>query len=74
MADLIELGLPSECSLLFMIDGAKALCKAITDTFGPRALIQCCCEYKKLNLIDALPETKQVSPFRTTKRRRNITS
>jgi hypothetical protein len=51
-----------------MIDGAKALCKAITDTFGPRALIQCCCEYKKLNLIDALPETKQVSPFSTTKR------
>src|SRR5215472_3535571 len=42
LADLIERGLPAERSLLFVLDGAKALRKAVTDTFGPRALIQRC--------------------------------
>jgi len=40
LADLIERGLPSERSLLFVLDGAKALRKAVSDTFGPRALIR----------------------------------
>jgi len=39
-----------------VIDGAKALRKAITDTFGPRALIQRCRQHKKRNVTDALPE------------------
>jgi putative transposase len=56
LADLIERGLPAERSLLFVIDGAKALRKAVTDTFGPRALIQRCREHKKRNVTDALPE------------------
>jgi len=56
LADLIERGLPAERSLLFVIDGAKALRKAITDTFGSRALIQRCREHKKRNVTDALPE------------------
>ena len=38
LADLIERGLPCKRSLLFVIDGAKALRKAVTDTFGARAL------------------------------------
>jgi putative transposase len=42
LADLIERGLPTDRALLFIIDGAKALRKAITDTFGTRALIQRC--------------------------------
>jgi putative transposase len=56
LADLIERGLPTERSLLFVIDGAKALRKAVDDTFGPRALIQRCREHKKRNVSDALPE------------------
>ena len=56
LADLIERGLPSERTLLFVIDGAKALRKAITDTFGSRALIQRCRQHKKRNVTDALPE------------------
>ena len=56
LADLIERGLPSERALLFVIDGAKALRKAITDTFGSRALIQRCRQHKKRNVTDALPE------------------
>jgi len=56
LADLIERGLPAERSLLFVIDGAKALRKAITDTFGSRALIQRCRQHKKRNVTDGLPE------------------
>jgi putative transposase len=56
LVDLIERGLPTERSLFFVIDGAKALRKAITDTFGLRALIQRCREHKKRNVTDALPE------------------
>jgi transposase-like protein len=61
LADLIERGLPSERTLLFVIDGAKALYKAITDIFGERALIQRCREHKKRNVIDALPERMRSS-------------
>jgi putative transposase len=56
LADLIERGLPTDRALLFIIDGAKALRKAITDTFGTRALIQRCREHKKRNVAEALPE------------------
>jgi transposase-like protein len=56
LEDLIDRGLPAERSVLFVIDGAKALRKAITDTFGARALIQRCREHKKRNVTDALPE------------------
>ena len=56
LEDLIERGLSSERCLLFVIDGAKALRKAVTDTFGPRAFIQRCREHKKRNVTDALPE------------------
>jgi putative transposase len=56
LADFIERGLPSDRSLLFVIDGAKALRKAISDTFGSRTLIQRCRQHKKRNVTDALPE------------------
>lgn len=56
LADLIERGLSTERTLLFVIDGAKALHKALTDVFGERALIQRCREHKKRNVTEALPE------------------
>jgi len=56
LADLIERGLAADRTLLFVIDGAKALRKAVTDTFGARALVQRCREHKKRNVTDALPE------------------
>jgi transposase-like protein len=46
---------------LFVIDGAKALHKAISDSFGERALIQRCREHKKRNVTDALPERMRSS-------------
>src|SRR5215472_17335560 len=56
LADLIERGFPTERTLLFVIHGAKALHRALTDTFGERALIQRCRQHKKRNVTEALPE------------------
>ena len=55
LADLVERGLDNR-SLLIVIDGAKALHKAVVEVFGRRALIQRCREHKKRNVTDALPE------------------
>ncbi|MBE3602687.1 hypothetical protein IMX07_03515 [bacterium] len=43
-------------SLLFVIDGAKVLRRAIADAFGSRGLIRRCREHKKRNVTNALPE------------------
>ena len=56
LADLVERGLDTNRSLLVVIDGAKALHKAVVEVFGLRALIQRCREHKKRNVTDALPE------------------
>jgi len=56
LADLVERGLDTGRSLLVVIDGAKALHKAVAEVFGRRALIQRCREHKKRNVTDALPE------------------
>ena len=61
LADLIERGLDAEHSLLVVIDGAKALHKAVVDVFGARALIQRCREHKKRNVSEALPERLRAS-------------
>jgi transposase-like protein len=39
-----------------VIDGAKALRKAVIETFGERVLIHRCHEHKKRNVTDGLPE------------------
>ena len=56
LADLVERGLATDRSLLIVIDGAKALHKAVMEVFGAHALIQRCREHKKRNVTDALPE------------------
>ena len=52
----MERGLDSGRSLLVVIDGAKALHKAVVEVFGSHALIQRCREHKKRNVTEALPE------------------
>src|SRR3984893_14360348 len=56
LADLVERGLATDRSLLIVIDGAKALPKAVVEVFGAHALIQRCREHKRRNVTDALPE------------------
>src|SRR5271170_957305 len=61
LADLVERGLHPDRALLIVIDGAKALHKAVVEVFGAHALIQRCREHKKRNVVDALPERLRAS-------------
>lgn len=56
LTDLVERGLATGRSFLIVVDGAKALHKAVVEVFGAHALIQRCREHKKRNVTDALPE------------------
>ena len=44
-----------------MIDGGKALRRAIVDLFGASALVQRCQEHKRRNVLDHLPEDLHAS-------------
>src|ERR1019366_7189601 len=54
LADRVERGPDTNRSLLIVIDGGKALHKAVAEVFGRRALIQRCREHKKRNLPERL--------------------
>lgn len=56
LEDLIERGLDPNRTILVVIDGAKALRRAVRDTFGARALLQRCQAHKKRNVLESLPE------------------
>ena len=81
LADLVERGLDPNRALLIVIDGAKALHKAVVEVFGAHGLIQRCREHKKRNVTDALPERhratvrsamNQAYATRDTKRARRL--
>jgi putative transposase len=55
LSDLVERGLDPEQGILFVIDGAKALRKAIRNVFGD-APVQRCLRHKERNALDHLPE------------------
>ncbi len=61
LSDLIERGLDADAPRLWVIDGAKALRRAITETFGDAALVQRCQEHKRRNVLDHLPEALHAS-------------
>ena len=54
LADLIERGLRPDIARLFIVDGAKALSRAVRDTFGVFALIQRCQVHKGRNIVERL--------------------
>jgi transposase-like protein len=54
--NLIERGLPHDKKYLFVLDGSKALKKAITDRFGALAVIQRCRIHKERNIQSYLPK------------------
>lgn len=58
LADLLRRGLPNERdrALLAIVDGSKALAKAVRDTFGSRVSIQRCQIHKLRNVLDYLPD------------------
>ena len=56
LADLVDRGLDPGQAILFVIDGGKALRKAIRDVFGEHALVHRCHRHKERNVCDLLPE------------------
>jgi putative transposase len=55
LSDLVERGLDPSQGILFVIDGAKALRKAIRAVFGD-APIQRCIRHKERNVLEHMPE------------------
>jgi transposase-like protein len=56
LADLQSRGLRTDRSLLVILDGSKALHKAVSQMFGPAAVIQRCQVHKLRNVLEHLPE------------------
>src|SRR4051794_27746637 len=56
LANLIERGLDVEQGVLCVIDGAKALRKAIRDVLGIHTPVQRCVRHKERNVLDHLAE------------------
>ena len=59
--NLVERGLDPAVPRLFIIDGAKALSKAIRQTFGRAAAIQRCQIDKARNIMERLPKSLHAS-------------
>jgi transposase-like protein len=57
--DLRERGLNTEAAMLVVLDGAKALHKAVKEIFGSLALIQRCRIHKLRNVVEHLPKEKR---------------
>ena len=56
LADLVERGLDPEQQVLFVLDGAKALRKAVRSVFGEAAAVQRCIRHKERNVTDHLAD------------------
>jgi transposase-like protein len=61
LADLRDRGLHTEQPVLVVIDGAKALAKAVRNVFGERAIVQRCQAHKTRNVVDQLPDDMKPS-------------
>ncbi|MGD0680158.1 MAG: transposase [Polyangiaceae bacterium] len=59
LSNLVARGLRADASMLFVIDGGKAIRKALRDIFGDRAIIQRCQVHKARNVRDHLPEARR---------------
>jgi putative transposase len=59
LEDLVGRGLDAERKMLIVIDGAKALRKAVQMVLGEQALVQRCRIHKLRNVLDQLPKEKQ---------------
>ena len=59
LADLLGRGLDPAEPRLYVLDGGKALAKAVRDTFGDRAVAWRCQVHKKRNVLSHLPESEK---------------
>ena len=63
--DLVKRGISTQRSLLFVVDGAKALTSAISTRWDKRAFVQRCQVHKGRNVKDHLPDEMQASVVAT---------
>jgi len=70
LADLVDRGVDVEQGLLFVIDGSKALRKAVRRVFGNDVPVQRCVRHKQRNALDHLPERDR--PAARTRLRRGL--
>jgi putative transposase len=56
LADLVTRGLDPQKPLLIVLDGGKALRKAVDEVFGKMAVVQRCRVHKQRNVLDYLPK------------------
>jgi len=61
LSNLIERGLDADSPRLWIIDGSKAIRRAIHDVFGASALVHRCQEHKRRNVLEHLPEDLHAS-------------
>jgi len=61
LADLRERGLHTDRPILVVVDGSKALPKAVRNVFGERAIVQRCQAHKTRNVVDQLPDDMKPS-------------
>jgi putative transposase len=59
LSDLVERGLDTSGGVLVVIDGAKALRKAVRDVFGADTPVQRCIRHKERNVEGHLPERER---------------
>jgi putative transposase len=59
LTDLVERGFVHADGILAVIDGAKALAKALREVFGDTVVIQRCIVHKIRNVLDHVPESAQ---------------
>jgi putative transposase len=61
LADLRDRGLRTDRAILAVLDGGKALAKAVRNVFGASAIVQRCQAHKTRNVVDQLPEEAKPS-------------
>jgi len=59
LEELLERGLSPDRPMLVVIDGAKALRKAVDAVFGETVAVQRCTVHKKRNVLDHLPQSER---------------
>ena len=59
LEDLVARGLETHRKLLVVMDGGKALRKAVQQVFGDNAVVQRCRVHKQRNVVEHLPKEKQ---------------
>ena len=61
LENLIDRGLAMDRAYLFILDGAKALSRAVRNTFGDAGEIQRCQVHKGRNVVERLPKERHAA-------------